>query len=462
MSSGRFTRARLGKRAAAFSLVALVVGAPAVAMRLLCVGGSCETTAVASSYAPFCSLPRDIRESVTQSTRDGRSGELLMVANENGLTGGTAFTRRSAFQPQWPSLDRGADRVPIVMAGRGVARGADLPPGVGLDDVVPTVGEMIGFNRSHPDVRSGQAMSDVVAASPTPPKLVILVAWKGIGSEMLTEQPSSFPNLDRLMADGSGTFEAVNNSYSTDPAAPLTTLGTGGVPSQHGITGSLLRNDRADLVGAWGPDSPINVIATFAEDLDEAYDQEPTVALVGTEEIDQGLIGGGWYVDHDTDLVSMLPVGSSAEAVTEEAEKLLRLTPLAKDATPDVLAVAQRGSPQELDQELGRLWDAARDAVGDHFVLVVAGTGAARDARRSGPAANTRFISRLQRDISGGRNVIEGIGPGELFLDQDVLAQRNLSDEVVLDALLDMKGRSGQPLFADVFPSVTVTFGRYC
>lgn len=462
MRPSRFIHTRLGKRTAAFSVVALVVGLPAVGLRLLCVGGSCETAAEASSYAPFCSLPDEIRKSVTESTRDGRSGEVLMVAREAGLTGGTAFTERSSLQPQWPSLEGDTSRIPIAMAGAGIVRGGSLPSAAGLDDIGPTISEIMGFDRAHPEVRSGESMSDVVEAAGNRPKVVIVVAWKGVGSTTLTENPASFPNLERLKERGAGTFEATNNSYSSDPAAPLTTLGTGGVPSQHGITGSLLRNERAELVDAWGRGSPINVIATVAEDLDEAFDQEPVVALVGTQDVDKGLIGGGWYVNHDRDLVSMLPEGSSVQAVTEEAKQLLRLTPLAKDSTPDLLAVAQQGPLEELDRELGRLWAAARRAVGDDFALILAGTGSARGTRRSDAAAAASFVSRLPVALSGKRKVVEAVGPGELFLDQEVLTERELSDEVVLDALLEMETPSGQPLFADVFPSVTVTFGRFC
>ena len=457
--SPRFTFRRSGTRAAAFSLIALVLGIPAVTMRLLCVGGSCETTAEASSFAPFCSLPDGIRTSITQSTRDGRSGELLMVTRTPALSGGTAFTGRSSLEPLWPSLDGDSHRVPIVMAGAGVSP-RSLPPGTGLDDVAPTISEILDFERPHPEVRSGESISDVVDSSQNP-RLVIVVAWKGIGSTTLEENPGSFPNLDRLTKRGSGTWDATSNSHSSDPAAPLTTLGTGGSPSEHGITGSLLRNERSELVGAWARRSPVNVIATLGEDLDKAFDQEPVIALVGADEIDKGLIGGGWYVENDSDLVAMLPRSSSPESITAEAAELLRLTPLAKDDVPDLLAIAQQGRLEELDDQLGRLWRAARDAAGDDFVMVVAGTGSGNGP--AGEVAATRgVLRRLEAVVPGERKVIEGAGPGELFLDQEVLAQQKLSDEVILDALIDMRSRSGDPLFADVFPSVTVTFGRYC
>lgn len=459
MTSSRFIPGRMGKRTAAFSLVALLLGTPAVAARLLCVGGSCDAAAETDSYAPFCSLPSGVRASVTESTRDGRSGELLMVARRSGLSGGSAFGRKSRLDPQWPSVDGDVSEVPIVMAGAGIAPGGSLPAGAGLDDVAPTISEVLRFERTHPEVRSGESMSDVVAPSAQSPRMVVIVAWKGVGSRTLSAA-GSLPNLEKLIARGSATLSGTNNSFSSDPAAPLTTLGTGGNPSEHGITGSLLRNERAELVGAWGPASPINVIATLGEDLDEAFEQEPVVALVGTQEIDRGLTGGGWYVDNDRDLVEMLPEASPPSVVTDEARRLLRSGALAKDEVPDLLGVALQGSVTQMDAELGRLWRAARAAAGDDLVLVLAGTGSAEPAGSN--VDGSALLRRLERAVPGDRRVIEGVGPGEVFIDQDVLAERKISDDVILEALMDMQARSGDQLFADVFPSVTVTFGRYC
>ena len=462
MNPSSWIRPRLGRRAAAFSLVALIVGVPALALRLLCVGGSCDTSAEASPYAPFCSLPPGVRASVTESTRDGRSGELLMVARQAGLSGGSAFRNGSSLEPRWPSLEGRSDQVPIVIAGPGIARGASLPADAGLDDVAATISELVGFDRPHPEVRSGQPLTDVGEPPPESPKVVIVMAWKGVGSSTLSRSRTALPNLDKLLARGSGTLRGTNNSYSSDPAAPLTTLGTGGLPSQHGITGSLLRNEQADLVRAWSEASPINVIATLAEDLDEALDQEPVVALVGTQEIDKGLIGGDWYVSRDRDLIRMLPERSPVKALTNEAQQLLRVTPLGQDSTPDILGIAQQGPLGQLDRELGRLWRSARKAVGEDFVLVLAGTGSANDAPASDVGTATQLISRLEQAVPGRQKVIEGAGPGEVFIDQEVLEERKISDEVILDVLLDMKDPSGEPVFADVFPSVTVTFGRFC
>lgn len=458
MSLRRAVGARLGKRAAAFTIAALLVGAPAAVLRLLCAGDSCETTAQAASDTPFCSLPDAVRRSVTDAIRDGRSGELLAVSQEASIVGASAF-EGSRIVPRWPSLRMQDDtEIPVVLSGAGITPGTVLDSDVGLDDVAPTISEVLGFARPHPEVRSGEALRDVVSGSARP-RLVVVVAWKGIGTPDLSAARDAWPNLAQLMAAGAGTLEATNNSLSADPAAPLTTLGTGGVPSEHGITGSLVRGDSGNLVDAWGPDSPTHVIATLADDLDQSLGQEPVIALAGGDQIDKGLVGGDWFIDVDTDLVS-LSRGATAGQITTEAEQLLRLTPLARDDIPDILAISQRGPVAELDEQLGRVLAAARQAAGRDLVVVVAGTGSA-DAPTGDVTTHRDLLRRIEAAVPGKTDVVEAVGPGEVFLDQDVLAARGVSEDAVLKAMLSAQS-SGDRVFADVFPSVTVTFGRFC
>jgi sialate O-acetylesterase len=55
-----------------------------------------------------------------------------------------------------------------------------------------------------------------------------------------------------MLDDGAGTLEGETGSLPIDPAATLTTVGTGGLPSQHGITGSFVRLARQALSVAYG------------------------------------------------------------------------------------------------------------------------------------------------------------------------------------------------------------------
>ncbi len=287
----------------------------------------------------------------------------------------------------------------------------------------------------------------------------MVVALKGVGSEALVTRSGSWPTLRRLMERGAATLEGTTGSVSSDPAGPLTTLGTGGLPSEHGITGTLVRNEERELAAAWGPRSPINVIATLAEDLDEDLGQDPLIGLVGSAPVDRGLIGGDWYVEHDKDEVTMLPEGSSPARLVESASEMLRRIPLGEDDVPDLLAVALEGRPDGVDASLSRLLEAVSQQVGPDALVVVAGTGGYVDAG-TGIVDAGHLLRRLERRVPERPQVVEAVSPGELFLDQEVLAAQQLSADVVLEELLDLG--DDRLVFADAFPSLAVTFGRFC
>jgi hypothetical protein len=65
-------------------------------------------------------------------------------------------------------------------------------------------------------------------------------------------------------------------------------------------------------------------------------------------------------------------------------------------------------------------------------------------------------------ELAVGADVIEASTPGGFFLDQDEMARSELPDDRVTSALRNIKTAGGEPLFADVFPAIAVTFARYC
>ena len=94
-------------------------------------------------------------------------------------------------------------------------------------------------------------------ADGTRPRLILLIAWKGAGADELRDRPRAWPYLASLMRDGAGTLDGRTGSLPLDPAATETTIGTGGLPSQHGITGSYVRNTGGQVVPAYAPNAPV-------------------------------------------------------------------------------------------------------------------------------------------------------------------------------------------------------------
>ncbi|MGH2656720.1 MAG: alkaline phosphatase family protein [Actinomycetota bacterium] len=436
------------RRAVLLALVALSLGAPAVALRVLCVGRACPERAGPPETVPFCSLPDETRDLLAAEFRDGRGPHVLAMAGQTPVVGGDG----PGFPPvAWPGVrPDDAGRVPVVLAGAGVAPGAEVPKGTTLDAVAPTVAELIGLDRPHPGVRSGEAIPGV-ATGPRP-RLVLLVVLKGVGGGDLEARPEQWPNLRALIRDGAGTLQAETGSLPLDPAAVEATVGTGALPSDHGITGALLRNDRGEVVTAWGQGTPFSVIAALGDDLDELRDQAPRIGLVGTAEWDRGLIGGTWYLENDRDDVIL--ERRPARQVAAAAELLA--SGYGRDDVPDLLAVAMEGPPAKLDQALGRLIRLVDEAAGGRATTVVTATGATGPAGGVGAA---ELLTELRTDLGP---VVEAAGVGGFFLDTEAMAAEGVAGDRVVRAIRELAGPGGGSLFDDVFPQIAVTFARYC
>jgi hypothetical protein len=354
----------------------------------------------------------------------------------------------------WPST-AGTDegRVPLAFAGAGVRADASVPAGVTLDRVAPTVAAAIGLDRPFPNVRSGTPIDGVV--EPSRPRLVLLVAWKGVGSADLEAAPNAWPFLASLVDDGAGTLDAEAGSLPLDPAAVLTTVGTGGLPSQHGITGSFVRNDAGEVVPAFGDGAPVQVIATLADDLDEESDGRALVGLVATDASDRGIVGGGWYPDEDP--VDVIIGGGAA---VPPAVGVHLSTGYGSDEVPDVIGVVMDGSVRSLDARTKRIATAAQRATGGSALVVVAGTGATERARATVP--DDELIAAVEDAVPGAGRAVAAAVPGGLFLDQDVLARAEVTGEVAVDVLLGLTNPDGGEMMADAFQGFAVSFARYC
>ena len=433
-----------------------VLGIPAVALRLFCVGHSCDQEAPAASGVPFCSLEAGLRSRIGAGYREGRSPEVLVVARPDSVAGSSKRARRDVASP-WPSSDLEGARVPIVFAGEGVER-ATLPEGSLLTQVAPTLADIIDFERPFPNVRSGESIEGV--ATGNRPRLLLQVILKGIGSADLEAQPESWPFLRGLMDEGAATLDGDTGSLPLEPAAAISTVGTGGSPSQHGITGELVRTDEGRLVRAFSSKADSPVIATLADDLDEAHGQRPLIGLVGGSVSDKGASGGEWYGSAgDTDEV-VITNRDRARAAARMLEGSSRGA-FGADRVPDLMSVVLEGDIANMDGQLKRIAGAADEAANGSVALAVTATGSVRSNQplRSDILGGSQ-IARAVDDAVGER-VTEAAVPGGLYLDQRALTELELSEDDVLAELELLRGPQG-PLFEEVFPAITVSFARYC
>lgn len=438
-----FTRARDNRLMVAMTVGALLI-LPASGLRLACVGASCAgDESQATGPVPFCSLPYEIRRRITTGFYDGRSPELL------GVTTTPDAVSVDGSGVAWPSLATDI-RVPLVFAGDGVRATGSLPADTQIERIAPTLANLISFERPYPMLERADPIRGV--ASSSPPRLIVEVGLKGIGTPDLEAAPNRWPTIARLMRDGAGTLNASVGSVPLDATAVLTTIGTGSPPSQHGITGTLIRDDDGRMVRAWSPEAPVSAIATLADDLDEETEQRSMVGLIADATTDRGMVGGDWYLDHDRDVRAF---SATAEGVVVRA---LRSTGegFGDDAVPDVMAVVLEGSIGDVDRALGRLVDGVSTLVDAPVVFVIAGTG----SNASSGELDSADVEQAVRSSVGG--VLEGQVPGGLFVDPDRLAAAGASRQDVRDALAGLSDGDGNPVMADAFLSYSVSFGKYC
>lgn len=449
---------RIGRRLSTLLLVLALVGAPAVVLRIFCVGSSCDAgEARAQATVPFCPLPERLRREIAAGFREGRSPDVM--AATAGLDTVSTQVQRSARVP-WPGTeDRDGvpglpdTRVPIVFFGAGV-RPRALPAGTALDAIAPTLESITGFRRAHPEVRTGEAVEGAAIAGHDAPSLVVTIAWKGIGTSDLERSPTAWPFLRRAMRTGAGTLAGITGSVPLDPASTLTTIGTGGRPSSHGITGTTVRQDDGEVAVAWSTPGAGSVIATFADDLDHDSGGRARVAAIVTDPVDRGIVGNGWYldaVDDDTTIRADDPARSATKSAAIVASE-----DLGGDEVTDVLGVVLDGEVGRVDAATSAIVSSIRDLVPNTtFVVTSTGSlaGGGRGENALGIAADV--------DSALGAPVVAEVAAGGLFLDRDVLVDRSLTAQQVADAMRGVDA-GGQPLFDDVYPSFAVAFSRYC
>ncbi|MGZ4148786.1 MAG: hypothetical protein ACXVQJ_01970 [Actinomycetota bacterium] len=434
-----------GRRLATLLVILGVIGAPAVAMRAFCLGNSCDSAQAGTSTIPFCGLPADIRTLVTAGFYDARSPDAI------GVTGASSLVTPigDGLAVPWPSTAATPASMAVPLAIVGPQIRTQRLHGAGLDRIAPTVTPLLGIRRPHPEVRSGTALPGVVVPGARSP-LVVTIVWKGVG---MPEVGASWGRDARALApSGSGAAVGTGTpgSLPLDPTTVLTTIGTGGLPSDHGVVGTFVRTDKG-IVRSFGPGAPEPVIASLGDDLDELTGGAAKIALVETDVSDRGLIGGAWYGGRDEDTVIAErhdPAGAVARLLGEG---------FGAGGPSDLLGVTMTGSVGQMDARTRAIAREVFAAVPDATVVVTATGSLAASGHPI--VASSGFLHGIDvAALPSGGTPIAAAGTSGLFLDDAVITQTGVTTQQVVDAM-KVKGGSA---FADAFPSFVVQFGRYC
>lgn len=408
-----------------------------------------------------------MRGLIVQGYRNEFSPEVLAVTKQPAVAGQVPAGSTGAALT-WPSLSSvAATRVPIAFAGPGIPKGKTVD--LGLDDIAPTLAKAIRLDWPYPTYRTGAAIE---GARPSDSPLVVLIAWKGVGSIDIGTKAAAAPDAFRtLLRAGTGTLDGTSGSLPVDSTAALTTVGTGATPRVHGITGTLVRNAAHEVVPAWSQHAPYTVVNGFGDALDSTSSESASVGLVGTRPFDRGLIGGNWFQGltdlpwtstpwTDDDVVRVVKPQGVAEAV----DVLLRSGAFGADATPDLLGVTLEGPVAKMNAATQKIIDTAQAAAGGKALIAVFGTGSASGAGT--PNASTAEYQQAQHlvdavDTQVHGKVIEAAIPGGLFLSRDTMTADSITSGEVVQAS-KAQHVNGQPVMADVFPAFAITLERFC
>jgi hypothetical protein len=195
--------------------------------------------------------------------------------------------------------------VPLLFYGRGyIEKLGRISPNrdVSLVDVAPTLAEIMKFD-SWPR-RQGTVLAKAIKPSPRPPTLVVVIVMDGAGWNDLEYWPDRWPNLRRLMQDGTSFENATVGSSPSITPSIHTNLSTGTYPRFHEVTGITVRTESGKLTGGFSeksrqsgaeytvPDVAITR-STLADEWDLANGNEAKIGALLPGNFPLGMVGIG-------------------------------------------------------------------------------------------------------------------------------------------------------------------------
>jgi predicted AlkP superfamily pyrophosphatase or phosphodiesterase len=230
------------------------------------------------------------------------------------------------------------ERVPLLFYGPGYikAQGSVETPATWAD-VAPTIADIVGFHGFHtPDGHDLSSALVPPGERPGPPKVVLTMIWDGAGRNVLSTWPKEWPNLKRLIPQGTYFDKAIIGSAPTSTSQGHTILGTGEYPMHNGIVGNEQRFGN-EVLDPWygGRGDKALISPTLADVYDKAEGNKPLVALVGTTAWYLGMIGHGAYLPGgDKDFAVLRYQGKTTWYLPDYYQQYLQFPAYVNDPPP--------------------------------------------------------------------------------------------------------------------------------
>jgi len=282
----RGSRTRVGGLAAAFLLVA---------------GSACSHPSPAPAAEPSepdmaDQIGAQVMTAIWRGHVPGRSGDVFFVPRPRnfvavskdacGVAGG-APNADTAHPMPWASIAR----VPLILYGPGrVPAGRTLYTPTDLASLAPTYAQLLRF-----DFASDGSALPGIGPGATAPKLIVTVVLDGGGWNTLQLHPGAWPNIERLIQDGTSYANATNGSAPSVTGAIHATMGTGRYPETAGIPGNQMRGPDGKVVDTWldRADPAYLRSPTLSDEWDAANGNRPVVGALGYEGWHLGFLGHG-------------------------------------------------------------------------------------------------------------------------------------------------------------------------
>lgn len=251
-----------------------------------------ETPPQADQRGPLeraCDLKEELVARIWRGSDPRRSEDIVLVPKQPNYSGNFAGPSHSG---PWDYLQR----VPLVLYGPGfIAPAGDLDEQASITDVFPTVGELLDVDLPR---RDGDVLERALVATDDIPRLVVVVVWDGAGRNVLERWPNSWPNLARLMREGTSYKNATVGSSPSITPATHSSLGTGVFPRTHRVTGIEHRSDEGEIAESFFGKDPSGLVTdTFADLVDAAYSNESLVGMLASHSWHLGMLGHGSAIE---------------------------------------------------------------------------------------------------------------------------------------------------------------------
>ncbi|MBW3595212.1 MAG: alkaline phosphatase family protein [Actinobacteria bacterium] len=267
------------------------------------------------------SIGTDVMRHLHRGHVPGRSGEIMLVPKPHhfiigdwDLTtlGSDTPTLSTSHPNPWAYLAR----VPIILYGDTVPRGRTIEESVDITQLAPTYARMVGFALDG----TSAPLPGFDQLDPTPPKAIVTVVIDGGGWNALQEHPDSWPNMARLMREGTTFTNATIGSAPSVTGALHANFGTGTYPVTHRIPGNQMRGPDGKNHDTWqrNADPSFLEAPTLADLWDVANGNEAVIATVSYEGWHLGMIGhGAAFPKGDKDIAVLWELDEDAWWINE-------------------------------------------------------------------------------------------------------------------------------------------------